>query len=100
FLQFKTFRIERQVGKMKTSEEAYGIMTDQEGRIYLEDERVILTSSSVFGILRNDLMKNISEDRMKGFLIRYGWNLGKKDAKNVLSKNYSSIEEILKKGPE
>lgn len=106
-MQFKTlikydtsYQYREVGGKMTTSEETYGIITDNEGRIYLEDERVILTSSSVFGILRNDLMKNISEDRMKGFLIRYGWNLGKKDAKNVLSKNYSSIEEILKKGPE
>ena len=74
--------------------------TDNEGRIYLDDERVILTSSAVFGILRKDLMDNISEERMKGFLIRYGWNLGKNDAKNVLKKNQSSIEELLKKGPE
>lgn len=86
--------------EVKTREVTDGVTTDQDGRIYLDGERVILTSSSVFGILRNDLMKNISEDRMKGFLIRYGWNLGRKDAKNVLAKNYSSIEEILKQGPE
>ena len=36
---------------------------------------------------------------MKGFLIRYGWNLGKNDALNVLKKNQASIEELLKQGP-
>lgn len=61
-------------------------MTDSNGRIFLNDERIILISSSVFGILREDLAENLSEERMKGFLIRYGWNLGKKDAKNVQSK--------------
>lgn len=73
--------------------------TDNEGRIYLDGERIILTSSTVFGILRKDLMENISEERMKGFLIRYGWNLGKKDAQTVLKKNLSFTEEILKQGP-
>lgn len=86
--------------EMSLHQEMYRDMTDNEGRIYLDDERVILTSSAVFGILRKDLMENISEERMKGFLIRYGWNLGKNDAKNVLKKNYSSIENLLKKGPE
>ncbi|MDM8099786.1 MULTISPECIES: XylR N-terminal domain-containing protein [Oceanobacillus] len=75
-------------------------MIDNEGKIYLDNERVILTSSAVFGILRKDLMDNISEERMKGFLIRYGWNLGKKDAEKMQRKNLYSMEEILKKGPE
>lgn len=64
-------------------------ITDNEGKIYLDNERVILTSSAVFGILRKDLMDNISEERMEGFLIRYGWNFGKKDWKRC--KKRSSI---------
>ncbi len=74
-------------------------LTDKEGRIYLNGERIILTSSSVFGILRKDLKENISEQRMKGFLIRYGWNLGKLDAQRVLKQRLSSIEQILRQGP-
>lgn len=84
---------------MTLNQNIYGGITDNEGRIYFDDERIILTSSTVFGILRKDLMENISEERMKGFLIRYGWNLGKNDAKNVLKKNLTSIEELLKQGP-
>lgn len=84
---------------MTLKQEVTGGITDNEGRIYLDDERIILTSSAVFGILRKDLKENISEDRMKGFLIRYGWNLGKNDAKNVLKKNLSSTDELLKQGP-
>ncbi|AXF57033.1 XylR N-terminal domain-containing protein [Salicibibacter kimchii] len=72
---------------------------DDDGKIYLDDERMILTSTSVFGTLRKDLMENISTDRTKGFLIRYGWNLGKNDAQKVLTKNFSSLKEILKQGP-
>ncbi|WP_373446073.1 XylR N-terminal domain-containing protein [Salinicoccus bachuensis] len=74
-------------------------VSDKDGRIYLDGERVIMTSPSVFGILRKELEENISYERMKGFLIRYGWNLGKNDAKNVLKKNRASIEELLKQGP-
>ncbi|KKE77702.1 hypothetical protein DTX80_12940 [Bacilli bacterium] len=73
---------------MTINQDIYSGITDHEGRIFLDNERIILTSSNVFGILRKDLMENISEERMKGFLIRYGWNLGKNDAKNVLKKTY------------
>ncbi|WP_138417614.1 XylR N-terminal domain-containing protein [Aquibacillus sediminis] len=74
------------------------VMNDQ-GRIYLDDERMILTSTKVFGTLRKDLMHYISEDHMKGFLIRYGWNLGKDDAKKLLRQNADSMEDLLKQGP-
>ncbi|WP_198434090.1 XylR N-terminal domain-containing protein, partial [Virgibacillus salexigens] len=33
-------------------------LTDKEGRIYLNGERIILTSSTVFGILRKELKEN------------------------------------------
>ncbi|SDI72253.1 XylR N-terminal domain-containing protein [Natribacillus halophilus] len=84
---------------MASSQNLYDIITDDDGKIYLDDERMILTSTSVFGTLRKDLMDNISVDRTKGFLIRYGWNLGKNDAQKVLSKDFSSLEEVLKQGP-
>lgn len=75
------------------------IVNNHNGSIYLDTERVIITSSSVFGTLRKDLIKNIGLDRMKGFLIRYGWNLGINDAKRVLEQPFSSIREILSQGP-
>ncbi|TCP30863.1 DNA-binding PucR family transcriptional regulator [Scopulibacillus darangshiensis] len=74
-------------------------IADQSGTIFLENERMILTSSSVFGILRRDLIENIGMERVKGFLLRYGWNLGANDAKKMLSKGLSSIDDVLKQGP-
>lgn len=77
----------------------YPTLLEKDGTLYLEDERMILTSSTVFGTLRRDLIENIGADRMKGFLIRYGWNLGVNDAKRVLTKDYHSLKDILKQGP-
>jgi PucR family transcriptional regulator, purine catabolism regulatory protein len=74
-------------------------VTEEDGSLFLENERMILTSSSVFGTLRKDLIENIGMDRMKGFLIRYGWNLGMNDAKKMLQKNLPSIKDILRQGP-
>ncbi|WP_102691324.1 XylR N-terminal domain-containing protein [Rummeliibacillus pycnus] len=74
--------------------------SDEEGRIILEDERMIVTSSIIFGILRKDLIENISKERMKGFLTRYGWNLGKSDAKKAMRKQYTTLEELLSQGPQ
>ena len=73
--------------------------SDGEGRIVFEGERMIVTSSIIFGILRKDLIENISKERMKGFLIRYGWNLGKSDANKAMKKEYSSFEDLLSQGP-
>ncbi|MGE7587660.1 XylR N-terminal domain-containing protein [Peribacillus sp. NPDC101480] len=56
-------------------------LKNDEGEIHLNDERMILTSSSIFGTLRKDLIENIGFERMKSFLIRYGWNIGVNDAK-------------------
>ncbi|MEK4028115.1 XylR N-terminal domain-containing protein [Pseudobacillus sp. FSL P4-0506] len=73
-------------------------LSEREGIIQLDDERIVLTSSAVFGTLRKDLAENIGNERMKGFLIRYGWNLGVNDAKRALKKDFSSIEEVLRQG--
>lgn len=65
----------------------------------MNGERMILIPSSAFGTLRKDLIENIGMDRMKGFLIRYGWNLGVSDASKVLKKDFSSVFDLLKQGP-
>ncbi|CAH0185905.1 Phenol regulator MopR [Peribacillus sp. Bi96] len=74
-------------------------LKNDEGEIHLNDERMILTSSSIFGTLRKDLIETIGFERMKSFLIRYGWNIGVKDAKKALKGDLSSVKEILKQGP-
>lgn len=65
----------------------------------MNDERMIVISASAFGTLRKDLMTNLGIERMKGFLIRYGWDLAVKDAQKALQMNLSSIEEIAITGP-
>ncbi|GAK09036.1 XylR N-terminal domain-containing protein [Geomicrobium sp. JCM 19038] len=77
----------------------YKSMSKEKGKLYLDGERMILTSTNVFGTLRKDLIDNIGKDRTKGFLIRYGWNLGNNDAKKALANQYRSVEEILRQGP-
>lgn len=76
------------------------IVSDHNGTIHMNNERIILLSSSAFGTFRKDLIENIGMDRMKGFLIRYGRDLGVKDAKNVLAMNLSSVEESIIMGPD
>ena len=59
---------------------------EQDGVITLDGERIVLTSSAIFGTLRKDLTENLGTKRMKGFLMRYGWNLGAADAEKALGK--------------
>ena len=54
--------------------------------IYVDNKRNVLVSMSAFGELRKDLINNIGLERMKGFLIRYGWDLGQQDGKKIKSK--------------
>ncbi len=72
---------------------------NENGAIYIHGERIILTSISAFGTLRRDLIKNIGMERMKGFLIRHGRELGREDAKKVLKYNLDSVEEQVDYGP-
>lgn len=72
----------------------------KDGAIFLDSERILLTPSSVFGTLRKELIDNIGMERVKGFLLRYGWNMGAYDAEKAwANKNTPSIKEILKEGP-
>lgn len=61
-------------------------------------ERKVTTSSSAFGILRQQLVRNIGFDRIKDFLFHYGWEMGATDAKNIM-KTESSVESLVKNGP-
>ncbi|BAQ11914.1 transcriptional regulator, pucr family [Bacillus sp. OxB-1] len=74
-------------------------LQEKNGVIELEGERILLTSAAVFGTLRKDLIENLGTERMKGFLLRYGWNLGATDAAKVLAEPHDSIEDALRQGP-
>ncbi|MEH7544525.1 XylR N-terminal domain-containing protein [Neobacillus vireti] len=73
------------------SEESYSLEE-------VADDRKIITSASVFGILRQQLAKNIGIKRIKGFLFHYGWEMGVKNAKEALQTE-SSLEYLIKNGP-
>ena len=67
--------------------------------IFMDDDRHIFISISAFGELRKDLIDNLGIKRMKGFLFRYGWELGRTDGKKVKKKNIHCIEEMIEYGP-
>ena len=75
------------------------LTNNTEGEIFLHDERVIITSSSIFGTLRKELVENIGHERTKGFLLRYGWNLGANDARKALKQEKTELEGLLRQGP-
>lgn len=85
------------LGKIKVSEKIE--MKEKNGSIFIDDDRSILISISAFSTLRRDLIKNIGRDRMKGFLNRYGWDLGGKDAEKALKLNLDTIEDTIYYGP-
>ncbi|RLL47023.1 PucR family transcriptional regulator [Oceanobacillus piezotolerans] len=60
--------------------------------------RKITTNSSIFGILFQQLKKNIGEERVESFLFHYGWEMGTHDGKKALEKNLPK-EEYIKYGP-
>ncbi len=63
-----------------------------------EKDRILSMYSSAFGILREGLIKNIDMSRMKGVLLRYGWEMGGGDAQKEMA-NGSPIKSLLRKGP-
>lgn len=63
-----------------------------------QKDRIMTIYSSAFGILRNELIKNIGMKRMKGFLLRYGWELGISDAKKEMA-SCASLETLLRQAP-
>jgi len=62
------------------------------------NDRNILTPADAFGLLREELLKDIGIERTKGFLIRYGWKMGVGNAKKAMASNLS-LESLIKQGP-
>jgi PucR family transcriptional regulator, purine catabolism regulatory protein len=69
------------------------------GYIYIGTNRSMIVGTDAFGLLRKDLIHNLGFERMKGFLFRYGWNLGRQDAKEILNHTNCSIDEMIQYGP-
>lgn len=54
-----------------------------QGEISLKDRRMIISSADAWGTLRKDLIAALGLERAKRFLLRYGWNCGLNDARNL-----------------
>lgn len=59
------------------------------------DTKKILSTTEAFGLLRRELIDNLGVDRVKGFLLRYGWRLGTTDAEEAMKLD-SSIDFLIK----
>ena len=60
----------------------------------------ILVDVHAFGSLRKDLINNIGHDRAKGFLFRYGFDLGVRDAKECKENEpHLTLNELIEFGP-
>lgn len=62
------------------------------------NDRPILTSSTALGILRHQLAENIGVDRLRGFLFRFGWEMGVNDARKAMETSFAT-EFLIKNGP-
>lgn len=63
-----------------------------------ESERKIVYPSSAFGIIREQLVRNIGTHRAKSFLFHFGWEMGVHDGKEAMKGN-APLKELIKSGP-
>ncbi|MGQ0620648.1 MAG: sigma 54-interacting transcriptional regulator [Panacagrimonas sp.] len=68
----------------------------KEGRIWLDDQRMLLMHASGFGVLRRELIESLGIDRARGLLTRMGYNSGSHDAHlaRKLRKGSTTVDAI------
>jgi DNA-binding NtrC family response regulator/predicted hydrocarbon binding protein len=72
-----------------------------EGRIWLDDRRMILMHAEVFGALRQKMIDAMGFDRARGILTRIGYMAGSRDAELAWKiRGKRSQEEVLAAGPQ
>ncbi|UTW02393.1 sigma-54-dependent Fis family transcriptional regulator [Amphritea atlantica] len=74
---------------------------NEEGKIWLDEQRMLLIHSAVMGLLRNELIQTLGVERAKGFLMRFGYHTGLRDAE--LAKKVRpdmTPEEVFMVGPQ
>ena len=52
----------------------------EHGRIWLDDQRMVLLHSAALGVLRRELIESFGVERARGVLTRIGYNSGARDA--------------------
>ncbi|HHW36095.1 MAG TPA: hypothetical protein GXX18_02150 [Bacillales bacterium] len=71
-----------------------------DGKIYLNNQRVFITSTAAMSLLRQGLLEMVGEKRTRQFLVLHGWSLGAHDAAITLQNNPNkSKEEMILDGP-
>ncbi|WP_299183975.1 sigma-54-dependent Fis family transcriptional regulator [uncultured Neptuniibacter sp.] len=52
----------------------------EDGKVWLDEQRMLLIHSAVMGSLRKELVTSLGLERARGFLMRFGYQSGMKDA--------------------
>ncbi len=70
--------------------------TPQHGRIWLDDQRMLLLQSSMLGALRRELIESLGVERARGLLTRMGYNAGAREAEltRKLRTELSKVESV------
>ncbi|MBV1787119.1 sigma 54-interacting transcriptional regulator [Marinobacterium sp. D7] len=55
----------------------------EQGKIWFNEQRMLMIHSSVMGLLRKELVESLGIERARGFLIRFGYHSGWRDAELV-----------------
>lgn len=73
----------------------------EEGRIWLEEERMVLLRSSELQALRREMIESLGMDRAKGLLIRMGYIAGQQDADKARRlRPEASLFDVFSVGPQ
>ncbi|WP_420465453.1 sigma 54-interacting transcriptional regulator [Panacagrimonas sp.] len=73
----------------------------QDGRIWLDDQRMLLLHASGFGVLRRELIESLGSDRARGLLTRIGYNSGANDAQLARKlRSKSGAVDMIHVGPQ
>ncbi|MBB6445256.1 XylR N-terminal domain-containing protein [Bacillus benzoevorans] len=76
-----------------------GTLMDEVIEIVDHTQRILRVPSSAFGALRRELIDTLGIERVKGFLLRYGWNYGVNDGLLMKEMEWKSETELLLLGP-
>ncbi|HQX07921.1 MAG TPA: sigma-54-dependent Fis family transcriptional regulator [Zoogloea sp.] len=72
-----------------------------DGRIWLDDQRMLLVHASALGMLRKEMIENLGMDVARGFMTRMGYHAGISDARLARKiRTRYSIQDMFAVGPQ
>ena len=73
----------------------------EEGRIWLDDQRMILTHTGAIGAMRSELIDSLGLEAARGLLTRMGYNSGARDAELARKvRPDATVTEMFSVGPQ